>query len=254
MSTANGKKRPISRPQAMLNLRVLNALSLFASKDETRYYLQGVCIEAEERGSTYVGTDGHRLIAYRDDLAPDDDDNTLLGVFIVPTLHCKHFKLDKEDDGRAVLHGADAGRISIAHGFTDVTFMPIDGIYPHWRRSLPQGTPSGKVAQFNVTFLADLRKLTKQLSLSEPFIAHNGDAPAYIWFSGHPQVMGVIMPIKTIDEMEREAPAWVRRGPEREQGDIEDEHPLFTEEEHDPETGELPTEKPAGENSGEQAA
>lgn len=231
-------KNESSNQQAVVDLRVLAALSLFASKDDTRYYLQGVCIEVEERAVTYIGTDGSRLLVYREDLAPDEESHSLEGAFIVPTPHCKHFKLDKDDDGRATLRPADAGRLTLAHGFMDVTFLPIDGVYPHWRRSLPRVAASGVPAQFSIKLLSDLGKICKQLELGPPFIAHNGEAPAFVWFSGRPNVLGLLAPLKMVDETEREAPQWARRVPDWQQADIEDLI-ISSEEEFDPETGEL---------------
>lgn len=237
------KKNGAADPQSTINLRVLSALSLFASKDETRYYLNGVCVEIEERSVTYVGTDGHRMLAYREDAAPDEPNHGLTGTFIIPTSHCKHFKLDKEEEGRAILSQAAVNRLTIAHGFMDVTFLPIDGVYPHWRKALPQTLASGVPAQFNLKYLADFGKVAKLLEIGQPFIGHNGEAPAFIWFSGHPNVMGIAMPVKAVDEMSREAPQWARKGPARDQGDLEDAELFAMGEGFDPETGEI-TPKP----------
>src|SRR4051812_43815958 len=55
-----------------INLRILAAAVPFASKDETRYYLNGVCLEIEPRAVTYIATDGHRMIAYRDEKQDED--------------------------------------------------------------------------------------------------------------------------------------------------------------------------------------
>ena len=82
---------------SVVNLVVLAAASAFASKDETQYYLNGVRVEFDETGATYVATDGHRMICFRDDLMQGK--NLLVGSFIIPTAHCKHFKIGKEDDG-----------------------------------------------------------------------------------------------------------------------------------------------------------
>lgn len=225
--------------QSTINLRVLAALSLFASKDENRPALQGVCLEVDERSITYVATDGSRLISYRYDLEPDEENQTLYGVFTIPTTHCKSFKLEKDDEGRAILSEANADRLTIAHGSTDITFMPID-CFPDWRKALPRTITSGEPAQFNFAQMKDLGRVCKLLDLGQPFVAHNGEKPAFIWFSGHPHVLGLICPIKALDEMAREAPQWARRGPERDQGDIEDFKFESDDEPHDPETGELP--------------
>lgn len=193
-----------------INLRVLAAASAFASKEETRYYLNGVCIEFEARASTYVATDGHRLIAYRDDLRGDQD-NELLGTFIIPTPQCKPFKLSKDDDGTAKIFGEDGTRLTMAHNFVDVTFAPIDGTFPDWRKVPPSGPASGEIAQFNLEYLASFRKFAKALGLSDvPFVAANGDKPAFVWFTPADHVMGIVMPVRSSDSLARKPPIWSR--------------------------------------------
>jgi len=220
MGTANGVDPALNC--STINLRVLAALVPFTSKDETRYYLQGVCVEIDERGTTYAATDGRTFVAYRDDLDPDAKDNRLLGVFIIPAPQCKEFKLGKDEDGRAKIFGA--ARLTLAYDFVDVTFAPIDGVFPDWRKMLPQGRPSGEIGQFNPTFLTELAKFSKALDLGLPVIAHNGaERPTRVWFPVHPHVLAVLMPFKAPDLRGMpDLPRWAIVGPERAQGDIED--------------------------------
>lgn len=203
-----------------IDLRILGAAAAFASKDEARYYLNGVCLEIEPRAVTYVGTDGMRLVAYRDEIQDDETpDNLLLGKFIIPTTHCKPHKFGKDDDARAKIFGN--GRLTIAYDFCDVTFLPIDGIYPDWRKTVPREPASGKLAQFNHDFLATFKKFSSAVDLPPPFVAHNGDGPAIIWFPARPEAIGCLMPFKTTDEAGRAAPNWAVQG-DHPQSDIED--------------------------------
>lgn len=230
----NGKASGLGT--SAINLRILAACSLFAAKDATRVALQGVCVEIDARSTTYVATDGGRLIAYREELESDDEnDNLLIGSFIIPTQCCKVFKFDKEDDGRGRIFGT--GRLTLAHNYVDVTFLPIEAPFPDWRKSVPKIAASGVPAQFNLKYMSDLQKFCKALELY-PFIAPDGGGPAFIWFN-QPNVMGLIMPLKTLDQIGRTADPWaLRGGPQRDQADIEDE-PLFKDEPFDPETGEI---------------
>lgn len=205
-----------------INLRVLGAAVAFASKDDARYYLNGVCLEIDARGVTYVGTDGHRLIAYRDEISdPETPDNMLVGTFIIPTAHCKPHKLDKADSGEAKIFGS--GRLTIAHDFCDVTFLPIDGVYPDWRKTVPREKVSGVIGQFNLKLLATFDKFAAAVDLPMPFVAHNGpEAPAIIWYPGHSDVIGIAMPFKLTNEIARDVPEWARGNGDHEQADIED--------------------------------
>lgn len=195
-----------------INLRLLGAVSLFASDEETRYYLNGVCIEVDARGTTYVATDGHKLVACHEALTSDETDNGLTGTFIIPTLHCKPFKLNKDDVGVAKMFAAHGvrGRLTLAHELVDVTFSPIDGVFPDWRKVVPQGPASGVLAQFNLKNLAVVEKFAKALGLGVPFIAHNGPDPAPIWFPNEDDMIAVLMPFRKEDELGRLAQAWAR--------------------------------------------
>lgn len=204
-----------------INLRVLGAAAAFASKDETRYYLNGVCLEIDARGVTYVATDGASLISYRDEKDLGADDNLLLGTFIIPTPHCKPHKLEKEDSGEAKIFGS--GRLTIAHDFCDVTFLPIDGSYPDWRKIVPRQLVSGKLGQFDLERLAVFKKFGKMVDLPSPFVAHNGpEAPAIIWYPARADVLGIIMPFKITNEIMRTVPEWARGNGNHEQSDLED--------------------------------
>lgn len=202
-----------------INLRILAAAVAFASKDETRYYLNGVCLEIEPRAVNYVATDGHRLIAYREKIEDaDTPDNLLTGTFIIPTPHCKPHKLGKEDDPRAKIFGS--GRLTIAINFCDVTFLPIDGVFPNWRGVIPRTPVSGKLAQYNLDYLATFKKFAAAVGLPMPFVAHNGEGPAAVWFAGRGEALGMVMPNRTSDEIGRSPPDWVLNG-NHVQGDIE---------------------------------
>ncbi|MDB5937574.1 MAG: polymerase beta subunit, central domain protein [Massilia sp.] len=204
-----------------INLRVLAAASAFACKDEARYYLMGVCLEIEPRAVNYVACNGHSLIAYRSEIDdPDQPDNLLIGRFIIPTAHCKSHKLTKDDVGTAKIFGN--GRLTIAHDFVDVTFMPIDGIYVDWRKIVPRSAVSGVLSQYNAEYLAAYKKFGDALDHGSPFVAHNGDGPALIYYSQVQHCFGALMPIKLIDEMGRVAPDWARAPADLDQGDIED--------------------------------
>lgn len=203
-----------------INLRILAAAVAFASKDEARYYLNGVCLEIGVRSVTYIATDSRRLIAYRHEkLDPDTPDNLLIGKFIIPTAHCKPHKLEKDDIGEAKMFGN--GRVTISHDFCDVTFLPINGVYPDWRRIIPLANASGELAQYNLEYLAAFKKFADAIDLPPPFVAHNGEGPALVWYPNRDDVVGVIMPLKMTDELMRAPPEWCRGG-DHEQADIED--------------------------------
>jgi hypothetical protein len=209
------------RDTSEINLRVLKAAAEFASKDKDRVSLSGVCIELERKATTYIATDGVRLICLREEPAAE---NRVLGAFTVPTRHCKAFKLHKEDDGRTDILAAGP-RLTIAHEKTDVTFMPIEAEFPDWRKAVPRTFACGVIAQYGFKALDTFRKFADALELPAPFLAPNGEGPGFVWFTGAPDVFGLIMPVRrVIDQLERRPAGWAfSGGPPRKQADVEDE-------------------------------
>jgi hypothetical protein len=195
---------------AAIDLRILEALSLCAT-DSTRYYIHGVCLEIEARAMTYVATDGHRAIAHRVEHAEGAEDNTLLGRFIIPAANCKPFKYTKRAPTDAVIRG-DAERLSIDYAGQSVSFCPVEGTYPDWRRVIPSAPISGQIAQFNAKYLLDFQKIGEMLDLGgTPVVGHNGDAPAFVTWDTEPtNTVAVLMPIRSRDMSDYTPPAWLR--------------------------------------------
>jgi len=191
---------------AKINLKTLLAISLCVSKEETRYYLNGVCVEIAPRFVTYIATDGHRMAVHREELPDNAESNTLLGQFIIPSANCASIKLAKRADGDAILSG-DSTRLTIEHGADAVSFAPIDGTFPAWHRVVPTRDASGIVAQFNATYLASLQKIGQMLGYGDmPQIAHDELNPALVTWPGHEETFCVIMPVRASGKPE--LPAW----------------------------------------------
>jgi DNA polymerase-3 subunit beta len=197
---------------ARINLNALKAVSLFASKEETRYYLQGVNIEFYPDCVIYAATDGHRLFVYRDALPDGDERNTLSGNVIIPLAHCAPFKATTRalaSDPYATLEGEPfearkgaASSFKLAWQGTTIEFKPIDGTFPDWRRVLPPRdvasleAPPAEVC-FNFDYLASFAKAGAIVDALKPALIPNGaDGPAWISFGPEAPCFGVIMPVR----------------------------------------------------------
>lgn len=196
---------------AAIDLRVLSAVSLCASTEETRYYLRGVKLEIAARSITYVATDGRRAIAHHVELPEGAEDNTLLGDFIVGSLNCKPFKFGVRAETDATISG-DAAKLTIEYAGQAMSFAPVDGTFPDWRRVVPNAPVSGEIAQFNAKYLLDFQKIGETLDLGKtPVVGHNGDSPAFVtWNIDAPNTVAVLMPIRSRDMTEYAPPEWFR--------------------------------------------
>lgn len=178
-----------------VDVKVLRALTRFASKEETRFYLNGVFVEIKGGNLVYVATDGHRIGAYRS-VAPEGDELAI----IIPTNICRHFYpgKDKSTDAILTVDGSDA---TLKYGNVAVSFKPIDGVYPDWRRCVPKSA-SGKVAQFNHNYMQDFDAFGNDIGASLAFFHHSGLDPSPVTYGERTDVFGVLMP------MRRDSPAW----------------------------------------------
>ena len=119
--------------------RVLGACAFAISTEETRYYLNGVCIHHDANGLVFVATDGHKL-AKRHLAYPDIP--ALPASIIIPTQSVKMLR------GLA----ASAGKEPVELDISDLRFVAragevelksklIAGIFPDYQRVIPRDLP-----------------------------------------------------------------------------------------------------------------
>ena len=175
-----------------INIRLLKAAAMFASKEETRYYLKGVAVQAGPRGVYLVATDGHRMLAFRqsaDDTPPVD--------IIIPADVIARIKPDRHVEDATLTRDGDT-QWRIDYCGTAISFAPIDGTFPDWRRAVPKET-TGEMAQFDPAYVGDFAKVAKALGANpraDVKIAHNGRGPALVTFGDDIDGFGVLVPTR----------------------------------------------------------
>lgn len=188
---------------------VVKALLICAAKQDVRYYLKGVCVDARATDVTLVTTDGHRLLAYP--VATDAIEALAVGQYIIPREALEAVKPCKA--GRVTL--PITIEIDVAHGrenkitgATSTVTPLIDGKFPDWRRVMPK-TVSGEPTQYNPEYVSGFGDICKLLGGKYgPFINHNGNSAAPVTNLG--PALGVIMPLRLDgDDVKFSAlPAW----------------------------------------------
>ena len=177
-----------------IDLSYLKAVNVAASKEDTRYYLNGVCLQASrENGVILVATDGHRLMAIRQTEEYDGDEINI----IIPRAIIDAIKVPKNNVPDCELTKIADNKWSMEIAGVATTFTPVDGTFPGWRRIVPE-TYDGTPATFNPGYYGDFAKIAKLLHKSENCItiAHNGNGPALVHFGDDLDGFGVIMPIR----------------------------------------------------------
>ena len=185
-----------------VDTRVLKAVAVAASKDATRYYLQGVRVEIKYDYTLFIATNGHLLLAAKVESGASEN-----AEFTIPTSLIAGLKYDRKNPLCTIDY--DKGLIEIKNGSTTLTSREIEGSYPDWRRITPESV-DGKPAAYDTKYLADIHKMATILG-AEAHISQNGEAPALIGVTDADacEMFGVLMP-ETCDLVEK-SPEWCRR-------------------------------------------
>ena len=171
---------------------LLKAALICASNEESRYYLRGIHLSTSGH---MVTTDGHRMFVARLTEQPAAD-------VIVPY-----------DAIAAALKmvGARVKEIEIdlvANRIGQITFAPVDGSFPDWRRVVPTGeeTPSDKPedqpghVHFNHAYIGDLAKMGKLLGGASMLHPRSASHPCLVTFGERADCFAVLMPMRrTVD-------------------------------------------------------
>jgi hypothetical protein len=173
---------------------LLKAAVLFTSKEETRFYLKGVSIQATLATIKVAATDGHRLFVAR----VCQEENTDTFSIIIPS-----------DAIATATKGVKYGYLDLSKlsetqwRLGDTIFTPIDGTFPDYSRIVPTSV-SGETAQYNPEYVAALGKANKLLGGSgeNVTIGYNGDKPALVTGSGFKahNSLAVLMPLRSAAE------------------------------------------------------
>jgi hypothetical protein len=197
-----------------INLRALKSVAITASTEETRYYLNGVCLVHSASGLIMVATDGHRMSVVKQDWTDTIPEATFAQV-IVPLAFIKKIKLTRGIDHGELTLG-EGGSITIKYVGETMGTQAVDGVFPDWRRIIPSKPHSNVPAQFNADYIADFaaagRLLSNAKDARQPVISHDSDNPALVsWYFGEGEgleAFGVLMPIRTSADLHRPAPSW----------------------------------------------
>lgn len=201
-----------------INARALKAVAMCASSEETRYYLRGVFIEANQSGVTMTATDGHRLAALNHSLHTDDWNAPQAPAVIVPLHLIDKLKIGKRAPDYATLTiepssfpAPHPAKLTLSFDGLSVTSDAVDGTYPNARhivRGAFSSQDRGKLAHFNPAYVAAFGKMKELLTGGKPAVLqvyHNGDSPAVVDFLGVEETaeglrgFGVLMPCRSTD-------------------------------------------------------
>jgi DNA polymerase III subunit beta len=179
-----------------LPVNALKAMSVLASKQDIRYYLNGVLVQSNDAYTRLVATDGTLLGIYQISETAHNGESFSI---IVPNEIIA--KLDKRDN----FLSCENGKWTI----DGMAFSPVDGTFPDYMRVLPTKPATGESAQFNPELITRFVKCSKLLNgTKHPVIAHNGGSSALVDL-GLDRFIGVVMPMRN-NVVINQTPPWVK--------------------------------------------
>lgn len=151
-----------------LNTQLFNAVSVFAAKNDIRYYLNGVHVEVVKGAAFLVATNGHAMAWARHEVEGADD-----GVVFVPQAAFSLISKAKALGSFTVSLGP-TGTVEVRVGGNTLRVEDVEHYrYPDWRRIVPDldwadlGN-GGQTPSVSATYLAALVKAGKALGRSRP--------------------------------------------------------------------------------------
>lgn len=194
-----------------IDIRALKATAIACSREETRYYLKGVCVEHSESGPIFIATDGHRLLCTRHDW--ESETVAHFAPVIIPAELIKRVKINKKIDVAEITLETIGTARNVRITYCGATYAEneIAGTFPNWRAVMPK-TYEGKRATYNADYIVSFKDAAKIMGGSnEPSIAHNGGNPAFVNLGDIGdglQSFGIIMPMRDTRELMTCAPDW----------------------------------------------
>ena len=187
----------------------IKALLAIAAKNDVRFYLNAVAIDARAAGDVTLvaadGPDGHRILCVP--VCEEDIENLLPGVWVVDRSLLESvkpvkagrvdFPLTLSFVRRDATTDVPSANVTLT-GATTASGITVDWRFPDWRRVVP-ASANGIAAQFLPEHVGSFGKVGELLGGKSKSISavihHNGNGAALVTFPGSPAI-GVIMPMR----------------------------------------------------------
>lgn len=182
----------------------LRAMLHLAAKNDVRFYLNGILVEANAGTTRLVATDGTVLGVYQHK-APEGNPNAVEGVarVIVPREVVERIKPDRNALTFVQITWSDEKMrdAELNDTGTRFPFLPVDARFPEYARTLPTGAMSGKAAQVDAELVSQFVKVHKTLGQKNcpgsVRLEYDGqERPVRVTLPSFPGFAGVLMPLR----------------------------------------------------------
>ena len=174
--------------QFTIETNELKALLLCAAKNDVRYYLNGIHFESTNNGIIAASTDGHRLLCVN-----------------LPTEHAEGIKALIP---RALIEAAvktkaqvidisiDGANVTLTSMGQNVSGSLTEGVFPDFRRVIPEKVSGIQGNEFNNEYLVDFDKIGKLVNGGKASVLQNDVGMSALVHFDNQNVIGVIMPLR----------------------------------------------------------
>ena len=178
----------------------LKALLICAAKKDIRYYLNGVHFESSAHGIIAASTDGHRLLCIN---LPNEQAEGVKALIpralIEAAVKTKAQLIDISIDG---------ANVTLSSAGQNVSGSLTEGVFPDFRRVIPEKVSGIQGNEFNNEYLTDFDKVGKLINGGKASVLQNSGSAALVKFDND-AVIGVIMPFKHELPTSLTRPAWL---------------------------------------------
>ena len=205
-------------PKTVIQLdhSALKAACRIMAKNDIRYYLNGVYVEALPTETILAATDGHRLLVLRKEV-PNDVAQAV--TLIIPGEVAQRIVAGSLKAVRQIsLTQVDEEKwlVPLLKWDIEVAFRSVEGIFPNWRAVVPKAT-SGEAANLKPQYLTDFEKAAQDMygslkhHTSSIEVRHNGRGGALVFpsSSSGQEFIRVVMPFVPDTTPRTTPPDWV---------------------------------------------
>lgn len=189
----------------------VRAALLFAAKQDIRYYLIGLKVEATSEATRVIGTNGHVLGMHH---SAQENELAAPTELIVPYRVAAMVKAAprKRAAMPVTLESEDGETWTLRDSLLDfaLTFRPIEGKFPDTIRVIPKET-SGVAARYQTKYLALAETANRVLTGDDRYgvnVSYNGDAGGLVHIVNCPEFIGVLMPMRMEGSGPTKRPEW----------------------------------------------
>ena len=187
--------------QFTIKTNELKALLLCAAKNDIRYYLNGVHFESTPHGIIAASTDGLRLLCIN---LPNEQAEGIKALIpralIEAAVKTKAQVIDISIDG---------ANVTLSSMGQNVSGSITDGVFPDFRRVIPNTVSGIQGNEFNNEYLVDFDKIGKLVNGGKASVLQNDVGMSALVRFGNENVIGVIMPFKHELPASLTRPAWL---------------------------------------------